>query len=296
MRVGELSGVTYFDPWIRLYGPDGTLLGSQSGTEAAEVTDTAALNGTYTVVVGDATDGSFASIAETGTYQLTLAKIPGAFSVGPGDEGGWLGTGQDGTITVGDLDMWRFCGGTGSNMLIQITELTDTSTDFTPSIRLYGPDGKLLNMASGTTGASISQTATNSGTFVVLVGDGNSGLSGTGTYRLSATGTAPCVTCSLSPLLATNMAGQAHTVTELVSNNFTNVEDLRVGAPVSFAVIAGPNVGQSGTATTSISGQGSFTYIGTGLCIDTIRAVANVAGFAFTNTVTKFWLTPEYQA
>jgi len=296
VRMGVTNNFNgYFTPQVRIYSPTGVLLDTGVGANgyATEVAITATNSGTFLVVVGDDYTTFYPG---AGIYRLTLAKIPGAFEVGAGDEGGWLGTGQDGAITVGDLDMWRFCAGTGSNMLIQITELIDADTYFTPQIRLYGPDGTLLQTAAGATGTSISRTATNSGAFTVVVGDGYSTFfAGAGTYRLSATGTAPCVSCSLSPLLATNMAGSAHTVTEQVSNNFTNVEDLSVGAPVSFTVVAGPNIGQSGTATTSLSGQGSFTYIGTALGIDSIRAVATVAGFAFTNTVTKFWLTPEYQ-
>jgi len=267
------------------------LLGSFVGQpgNAAEVAITATNSGTFLVVVGD---GYNASYPGAGIYRLTLAQIPGAFVVGAGDEGGWLvnSNSQTGVITVGDLDMWKFCAGTGTNIFIQITDLINTNGFFTPQIRLYGPDGALLNTAANTTVATISRTATNSGTFIVVVGDGyNTSYPGAGTYRLLATGITVCVSCSLSPQLATNVVGTAHTVTDFV---FTN-DDLAVGVPVSFSVTTGPNVGDSGTATTSLLGQGSFTYIGSAVTgIDTIRAIANFAGFLRTNTVTKVWVTP----
>src|SRR2546427_278944 len=52
VRMGRLSGEQYFNPWVRLYGPDGALLDSDVGNTAAEVTNRAAISGTYTVVVG----------------------------------------------------------------------------------------------------------------------------------------------------------------------------------------------------------------------------------------------------
>ena len=70
--VGEVD--PGFNPWIRLYGPDGALLGTQSGQRVAQITETAPLSGTYTVLV----TSSFANAAD-GLYLLTLVKAPGLF-------------------------------------------------------------------------------------------------------------------------------------------------------------------------------------------------------------------------
>ena len=67
-----------FYPWIRLFGPDGALLGSQSGARAAQINETAPLTGTYTVVVTSA----FANIAD------------GQLSADPG-QGAWHVRGAD---------------------------------------------------------------------------------------------------------------------------------------------------------------------------------------------------------
>ncbi len=91
------------------------------------------------------------------------------------------------------------------------------------------------------------------------------------------------LTCVLTPLLATNNVSTAHTVTATVTSNGTAA----VGVLVNFSV-TGVNVGQTGTATTSVSGQGSFTYTGSATPgADTIRAIAGVA----TGTATKVWVT-----
>jgi hypothetical protein len=67
-----------FEPWLRLYGPTGTLLASNAGDLAANITATAAENGTYLVVVSDgylAHSGD--SYGNTGTYHLTIAGNAG---------------------------------------------------------------------------------------------------------------------------------------------------------------------------------------------------------------------------
>ena len=81
LRISEVGADTPFNPSIRLLAPDGSQLGLQSGALAAQITARATLTGTYQVLVTSA-------FANTGSYVLTLVKIPGAFIVPPGDEGG----------------------------------------------------------------------------------------------------------------------------------------------------------------------------------------------------------------
>lgn len=89
--------------------------------------------------------------------------------------------------------------------------------------------------------------------------------------------------CVLTPALATNILGNAHTVTATVTSNSL----ASVGALVSFAVTGGPHLGQTGTATTDASGQGSFTYTGNTVGTDTIRAISLDA----TGTASKVWIS-----
>jgi hypothetical protein len=66
--MDELVGSSSLTPWLRLYGRNGTLLGSVSGAATAQVSVSATNSGTFTVVASD--NSSF--YAGTGTYQLTV--------------------------------------------------------------------------------------------------------------------------------------------------------------------------------------------------------------------------------
>jgi hypothetical protein len=172
-------GTTNFDAWLRLFGPNGTLLvsGTDDGTTDALINNYTATNsGTFTVLVSSWFSGG------TGTYALHLAQIPEAFIVPAGDEGGPLANGANatGTITLGDLDLWTFTANTGDNINLRVG-----TTNFDAWLQLFGPDGKLLRSGTddGTTDALINNyTATNSGTFTVLISSWFSGY--TGTYAL----------------------------------------------------------------------------------------------------------------
>jgi hypothetical protein len=174
-----------FVPWIRLQSPMGVLLSSTSGTLAAQISVTAPLTGTYTVLVASADAFNDA----TGAYRLTLAKTPGVFTVPPGDEGGAMTNGQDhqGAIHIGDLDMWTFTAAQNDYLAVSIGEPPPPELDpgFNPWIRLIGPTGVLLGSTSGTLAAQIAMTAPLSGTYTVIVGTADAFLDGAGSYRLT---------------------------------------------------------------------------------------------------------------
>src|SRR5437667_354589 len=67
---------------------------------------------------------------------------------------------------------------------MRIGEITDTNT-FTPWIRLYGSIGLLLDSGHGDLHSFPTRRSSDLGTFIVVVGDGNGTLSGTGSYRLT---------------------------------------------------------------------------------------------------------------
>jgi hypothetical protein len=172
-------GTTGFDGWLQLFGPDGRLLvsGSYDGYTDAYIDDYTATNsGTFTVLV------SSYNSEGTGTYALNLSQVPEAFIVPEGDGGGPLTNGANatGTITLGRQDMWSFTANTGDNINLRVG-----ATGFNAWLQLFGPDGRLLasGLYDGYTDAYIDDyTATNSGTFTVLVSSYNS--EGTGTYTL----------------------------------------------------------------------------------------------------------------
>src|SRR5436189_74191 len=91
-----------------------------------------------------------------------MAKVPGECVVPAGDQGGPLTNGgnHDGTIDLGDLDMLTFSETAGDNIILSVGELTNTFGNFQPELRLFGPDGILLNDVAGDTSAEISRVAT----------------------------------------------------------------------------------------------------------------------------------------
>jgi hypothetical protein len=158
LRLGS-SG---FQGNLRLYGPNGALLKTAGGNSPDwELAYTATNSGTFTALVSSYYQDN------TGTYVLYLAQFPEAFTVPSGDEGGPMTNGGNysGTITLGDLDLWTFTANAGDNIVLRLG-----STGFEGNLDLYGPNGALLKTSGGNlTDWQLAYTATNSGTFSVLV-------------------------------------------------------------------------------------------------------------------------------
>src|SRR5258706_147614 len=99
---------------------------------------------------------------------------------------GALTTGLTHTGTIspaGDSDTWTFSANAGEPIIIRVGEMTQTN-NFTPRIRLFNPLGTLQASASSSVAAEVAVTATNTGTFTVIVDD-SIGTVATGTYRLT---------------------------------------------------------------------------------------------------------------
>jgi hypothetical protein len=97
---------------------------------------------------------------------------------------------------------------------------------------------------------------------------------------------------TLTPKTALNTVGvdTSHTVTA----HFTVGGVAQSGVVVTFTVTAGPNTGQTGTGTTDVNGNASFTYTSNGgVGIDTITASAPGTNGVLTtvsDTAQKVWL------
>jgi hypothetical protein len=193
--VGEISETDDFRPWIRIWTPAGGTLGSAFGVAAAEIGDVIApVTGTYLVLVASADSG----VDGTGTYRLTIARTPGPITVSPGDEGGPLTNGglHTGEIVRGDLDVWTFTATAGDRIAAFVGEIGETD-DFRPWIRISTPTGGTLGSAFGVAAAEIGDAiAPVTGTYLVLVASADSGVDGTGTYRLTVTHTPGPITVS----------------------------------------------------------------------------------------------------
>jgi hypothetical protein len=174
-------GTTGFDGNLELYGPNAALLQGTGGYGTDILfAYTATNSGTFTVLVSSRDLNGHA----TGTYVLNLSQIPEPFIVPSGDQGGAM-TGSAsyaGTITLGDQDMWAFTACTGDAINLDLK-----TTNFDGNLELYGPNGALLQGTGGYgTDIVFAYTATNCGTFTVLVSSSMAG--GAGTYGLTANG------------------------------------------------------------------------------------------------------------
>ncbi|MBX3744560.1 MAG: hypothetical protein KF833_04565 [Verrucomicrobiae bacterium] len=183
LRLAALTGGSGNSaiPTLRLgvYGPDGELVASTSAHNDASISFVTGVAGSYTALVSFGT-------GLIGTYRLHYLKIPGAFIIPGGDEGGPLTNGgnHEGAVTLADLDPWTFEADQGNNITLQVQEVTTTS--LTPLLLLYGPDGQFIGSHTHASLAQLNFTAPDSGIFLVVVANNTAG--GTGNYQISATG------------------------------------------------------------------------------------------------------------
>jgi hypothetical protein len=184
LLIGEVEPTSGFNPWIRLFAPDASALANSSGAVAAQINNlTATQTGTYTVLVS----AVFNAPNGTGGYVLRLARVPGTFTVSPGDQGGALtnGANHTGEIVIGDIDVWMFSAAANDNITLSIGKV-EPSVGFTLWIRLVGPTGTLITNSSGVSAAQINNfVAPQAGMYTVLVSAVFNAPAGTGGYRLT---------------------------------------------------------------------------------------------------------------
>ena len=132
---------------------------------AAEASFRATNSGTFTVVVGDGNGGA----TGTGPYRLTLAKTGAPITVSAGDEGGTLTNGvmYTGVISHGDLDVWSFTANAGESMVVRMGDVGGTNT-LDPWVRLYGPNGALLDSSYSSVAAAVPPTVALSPSWLVM--------------------------------------------------------------------------------------------------------------------------------
>jgi hypothetical protein len=174
VRMGNLSTTNTVDPYLRIYGPDGTLLQyiGDYGLIAEEAAVRATTNGNYLVTL----EGNNGIVGGTGTYRITLGQSGTPATVAAGDEGGPLVSGQPqpGSIPIGDLDVWTFTSFAGTHPTVSVQELSSDGR-FLPWLRVYGPDGTLWGSSYGTTNPTVTYHPTNTGQVTVLVEDAGTG-------------------------------------------------------------------------------------------------------------------------
>lgn len=151
-------------PLMTIYGPNGGVVDEVFNSSYVDTRSvfTATNAGTYTVLLQNRNQNAASS-----TYQISLARIPGAVIVLPGDQGGPLANGVThlGTNDIGELDLWTFYGTPGDSNVLEIV-----GTGFYPHMDLYGPDGTIVKSAgTGTASYMLTYVVTNGGQYTVVV-------------------------------------------------------------------------------------------------------------------------------
>jgi len=200
VSIGREPGTSTLWPWIRLFAPNGQLLGQANGRDAAQIATSfldpipAPSAGTYKVTVGS-WDGSTGGFGGSGAYRLTAAVVPGALQVSSGDEGGPLLNGalHTGSIFPGDVDFWTLTATQGDAIVVSASR-DARDPQLSPWIRLISPSGRVLGSAHDSLSTQIATSfrdpivAPETGTYVVVVGtldDTPMGFAGSGRYQLT---------------------------------------------------------------------------------------------------------------
>lgn len=289
VKIGEIltsGGDPDFDPWIRLYGPDGTWLTEDWGSNAADLYAQAQLTGTYTVIVTEAGTQSGA-----GKYSLTFAKTPGPYTVSPGDEGGPMTNGihYNGVIPGGDLDPWTFQAAKNDDIALRIDEvISGPDPDFDPWIRLYAPDGTWLTEDWGSKSGQIAMRAPLAGTYTVLVTEAGN-QSGPGSYSLTVSGLTNSVPIPVVTAFHANpptiQSGQSSTLSWSTTNATTvSISGAGAALPANGSVSVSPSTTTSySLLATGAGGTASATTTVTVEVSETASGTLNRLRFAFGN-------------
>ena len=115
-----------------------------------------------------------------------------------------------------------------------------------------------------------------------------------GSPYIMARGVTAISDIALTPATATNPVGTPHTLTATVTTNTPAAGTPVVGKTVTFLVESGPNAGVTGTCVTGATGSCTFTYTGTAVGTDIIRArFVDALGRTQTSSAAeKIWVAP----
>jgi YD repeat-containing protein len=166
VRVTKTSGT--LTPYLELYGPSGTLIGSGTG----QLDRTLVAAGAYTIMVRDQNS------LNTGNFILTWHRINNPCNTKT------IGCGQvlQGTLSaVGKIGVFTFNATGGDNVVLTLTR---TSGGLDPSLELYNSSGSRLAYQNTPSGNQviITQTLSTGGTYAVFASD--YGNDETGNYSL----------------------------------------------------------------------------------------------------------------
>ena len=167
LRVTKTSET--FTPYLELYSPTGSLVGSAAG----RLDKTLTTAGTHTVIVRDQSN------INAGSYLFTWLRVSNPCQGTPIECGQVL---QGSVSIVGKIDPYTLTAKGGDGIVLTLTK---TLGGFDPSLELYNSSGIRVAYKYSASGsqATITQTLSTGGTYTVLVSD--YGNNETGGYILS---------------------------------------------------------------------------------------------------------------
>jgi hypothetical protein len=153
-------------PLIRVYGPAGNLVAEVDRPTTADLTGTLPIAGAYTLLLGDAFDGTY-----TGAFGIFAQRVNDPVNAAPLD----FARGPSGAIEApGVVKTYTVALPDGYDSPLHL-RMRRTGGDLWPRLRLYGPDGALLAEQKDTRAADISLAVPAARTYTILADDGFNG-------------------------------------------------------------------------------------------------------------------------
>jgi hypothetical protein len=189
--INSLNTSGNLDTKIIIYPPGGgvaEVLSSQDWyylTWADQIDWQLQQTGLYTVVIQDG------GLVNSGTYNISFLKMPGAVNSSVDLDGGAIGSGDilEGTINAAsDMDAFQFYGDAGDHVIINSL---NTSGNLDTKIIVYPPGGGVAEVLSSqdsyylTWADQIDWQLQHTGLYTIVIQDG--GLANSGTYDVSLT-------------------------------------------------------------------------------------------------------------
>jgi hypothetical protein len=149
VSIGQIG--THWRPQVEILSPDGTSLGTASGSASASFPNhnvqlellNLPQNGTYSIIAS--------GVSTTGLYALSLAKLPGVQHVD--SDSGPIASGEHkfGMLNPGDLDIYTYNVNIGDSMVVSVGQ---ANTFWRPRIDLFASNGQRVATNNGSSSAS----------------------------------------------------------------------------------------------------------------------------------------------
>ena len=178
--IFETAGGANFEPRLEVLDPAGRIIGSDTGAVGARLDLSAEVSGNYIARVVDN------SLNASGSVSISLVLPAAPFTVGAGDQGGNLVSGQasTGVINRGEADHWTVDAARGDLIVFQISE-TSGGAEFAPRMDIYSPNGLIIASRLNTLSSRADIVTEVAGRYSVVVSDRDK--TGAGNYNLLAT-------------------------------------------------------------------------------------------------------------